>query len=101
HSYIDEDVRAAAGDQRFEHVLDSAQRRVLEIDAHVVPLLEAERPCTLIGAVAKQRVRREDVTPAGLAARDPFELAQFLEWIDAHIRIRADADADRPLAHAL
>src|ERR671934_250466 len=36
----DEDVGGAAGDQRLEHVFDSAQRNVPEIDVDVVPLLE-------------------------------------------------------------
>ena len=36
---------------------------------------------------------REDAAPAGLTARDPLELPQLLERIDADVRVRADARA--------
>jgi len=38
---------------------------------------------------------------ARLAPRDPLELAQLLERIDADVGIRADADPDAAGAHAL
>jgi hypothetical protein len=72
-----------------------------EIHEDVVPLLEAERACTLVGSEAEKRLRRDDVSPARLTSRDSLELAQLLERIDADIRIGADADADAARADAL
>src|SRR6478735_3034076 len=73
----------------------------IEADQHVVPLLEAERACTFVGAEAEQRLRGDDASPAGLTSRDSLELSQFLERIDADVRVGADADADGPRADAL
>ena len=72
-----------------------------EIDQDVVPLLEAERACTLVGAEAEKRLRGDDVSPAHLTSRDSLELAQLLERIDADVRVGADADADVARADAL
>ena len=72
-----------------------------EIDEHVVPVLEAERACTLVGTEAEKRLRGDDVSPTRLTPRDPLELAQFLERIDADVRVGADADAYAARADAL
>src|SRR4051812_12054360 len=74
---------------------------MVEIDQDVVPLLEAERACTFVGAEAQKRFRRDDVPPARLTPRYSLELAQLLERIDADVRVRADADADATRADAL
>jgi len=72
-----------------------------KVNDRVVPLLEPERTCALVGAITQQRVSRKDVSATRLPAGDSLELAQFLERIDAGVRIRADADADRARANAL
>jgi hypothetical protein len=72
-----------------------------EIDLHVVPLLEPERPRAFVCAVTEQGRGRQDVAPARLAACDPLELAQLFERIDPDVRVGTDADADRALAHTL
>ena len=33
--------------------------------------------------------------PPGLAPCDPLELAELLEWVDPHVRVRPDAERDR------
>src|SRR5439155_1337736 len=71
-----------------------AQRRVVEVDVRVGPRLEPERGRPLVGAAAEQHVGRDHPALPGLAARDAFELAQLLERVDAHVRVRADADGD-------
>ena len=43
---------------------------------------------------AEELLGREDPATAGLAPRDPLELAELLEGIDAHIRVRPDAERD-------
>jgi len=40
----------------------------------------------------EQVVHGENVPPAGLAPRDPIELAQLLERVDPHVRVRSDAE---------
>src|SRR6266545_4030690 len=88
--------------RRFaEHVLDSSQGRMREIHFHLIPLLEAERTCPLVGAEAEQRLRGDDVAPAALAACNALELAQLFQRIDADVRIGADADSDSARADAL
>src|SRR5947207_12598711 len=72
-----------------------------EVDLDVVPLLEAERARSFVRAEAEQRLGRDHIAAAALAACDPLELAQLLERIDADIRVGADADADAALAHPL
>jgi CDP-diacylglycerol--glycerol-3-phosphate 3-phosphatidyltransferase len=74
---------------------------MLQVDLDVVPFLQTERARTLVGAEAEQRLRRDHVPAAGLAARDSLQLAQLFERIDAHVGIRADADPDAALADAL
>src|SRR5919204_796776 len=101
HSYTDEHVCGAAGDEALEHVLDRAQRPVREVDLDVVPVVQPERARPLVGAEAEQRLGGEDVAPAGPAACDSLELAQFFQRVDAYVRVGADADADAARAHAL
>ncbi len=72
-----------------------------EIHFHLIPLLEAERTCPLVGAEAEQRLRGDDVAPAALAACNALELAQLFQRIDADVRIGADADSDSARADAL
>jgi CDP-diacylglycerol--glycerol-3-phosphate 3-phosphatidyltransferase len=72
-----------------------------EIDLDVVPLLEPERAGAFVGAEAQEALRGDDVSAAALPARDPLELAQLLQRIDANVRVGADAQADAPLAHPL
>jgi len=48
---------------------------VREIDLDVVPLLEAERAGSFVGAEAQERLGRDHIAAPGLAARDSFELA--------------------------
>ena len=54
-----------------------------------------------VGADREQIVHREDVAPARLAPRDALELAQLLERVDPHVRVRADADPDAALQEPL
>ena len=77
------------------------QRRVLEIDLDVRPDLEPERRCTFAGAAGEKRLEGEDVPAQRPAARDAFQLAQLLQWVDADIRIGADAQAELAFANAL
>src|SRR5512133_1509058 len=72
-----------------------------EIDLDGVPLLEPERAGAFVGTEAQEALRRDHVAAAALPARDPFELAQLLQRIDANVRVGADAQADAPLAHPL
>ena len=90
----DDDVRAAAGDQRVVDVRlrDTRERDVPEVDLDVGPALEPERARALVGAEAEQTLGAEHAAPACLAARDALELAQLLERVDAHVRVRADAE---------
>src|SRR5919199_3245661 len=74
---------------------------MVEVDADVRPALEPERARALVGAVAEQPLRREHVPLPALAARDPLELAELLERVDPHVRVRADTDADPALADPL
>src|SRR4029450_6678141 len=74
---------------------------MLEIDGDLPPRLEPERGAPLVCPKAEQRVRRDDVAAAGAPPGDAFQLAQFLERVDADIRVGADADPDPPLAQLL
>src|SRR5205823_13463034 len=73
---------------------DAAQLRVQDVDGDGRPRVDAERPRAFVGADREQRVDGEHVAPAGLAPRDAVQLAQLLERVDAHVRVRADAQAD-------
>src|SRR5438105_2678673 len=72
-----------------------------QIDLDVLPRLEAKRAGALLRTAAEQGLDREHVAPARLAPRDSLELAQLLEGVDAHVRVRADADANPARAHLL
>jgi hypothetical protein len=74
---------------------------MLKIDLDVVPPFDAERAGALVGAITQQRRRGQHVPPSRLPARDPFELSQLLERVDANVRVRSDADPDRALADTL
>src|SRR5262249_62189222 len=43
----------------------------------------------------------EDVGPAGRAPGQAVEPRQLLEWVDAHVRVRADAQRDASVEDAL
>jgi CDP-diacylglycerol--glycerol-3-phosphate 3-phosphatidyltransferase len=66
-----------------------------EIDLDVIPGFETKRARAFVGAVAEQGRGGQNVATAGLAARDPLELAQLLQRVDPDVRIGADADPDR------
>jgi CDP-diacylglycerol--glycerol-3-phosphate 3-phosphatidyltransferase len=72
-----------------------------KVDRDVRPRLEPERTATADSADREQVVDPEDVAPPGLAPRDPVELAQLLERIDAHVRVGADAELDAAVEDAL
>src|SRR5205823_1702770 len=95
-------VAAAREDESVvdRRLLDAAQLAVVEVDDCVGPLLEPERGRALVGAEAEQGVERDHAALPGLPARDALELAQLLEWVDAHVRVAPDAHADRSVAYA-
>src|SRR6202040_3143870 len=68
---------------------------------YVIPLLQAEGAGALVGAEREQCPGGDDVATPGLAPRDPLQLAQLLERIDADVGVGADADPDPAGAHAL
>jgi CDP-diacylglycerol--glycerol-3-phosphate 3-phosphatidyltransferase len=72
-----------------------------KVELDVGPRLETQRGGAFVGTEAEQRLDRDDVAPARLTACDSLELTELLEWIDAHVRVRADADPDRALAQTL
>ncbi len=92
----DDDARVAAGDERGQDVVlgDAGERAVtasIRIYGHVArPRARAPdlRP------EAKQLVGAEDAATAGLATCDALELSQLLERVDAHVRVRPDAQRD-------
>ena len=67
---------------------------MVEVDLQIRPRVETERASALVGAEAEQPLGAEDTSPAGLAASDPLHLAQFLERVDPHVRVRPDAERD-------
>src|SRR2546430_2181510 len=74
---------------------------MLEVDRDLTPRFQPEACSALVGAEAEQRVRRDDVAPAGAAPRDALQLAQLLERVNADVRVGADADPDPALAQLL
>src|SRR6266568_358857 len=96
-----EHVRGASGDEGAPPVRDGRKLRMLYVDGDVRPLLQPERGRAVRRADCEQVVHREHVAPARLAARDPVELAQLLERVDAHVRVRADAEGDAAVEEAL
>jgi CDP-diacylglycerol--glycerol-3-phosphate 3-phosphatidyltransferase len=74
---------------------------MVEVDLDIGPPLETECRGPLVGAAAEERRHGKDVAPAGAAAGDALELAELLERIDPHVRVRADADPDAAPANLL
>jgi hypothetical protein len=74
---------------------------VLEVDRRVGPRLEPERCGTLVGAEAEERAGIAHLAGLRPPSGGRFELAEFLERVDPHVRVGADADPDPPLAEAL
>jgi hypothetical protein len=74
---------------------------MFEVDLDIVPPLETERAGTFVRAVTQQRGRGQNVAPSRLPTRDPLQLTELLERVDANVRVRSDAEPDRALAHAL
>ncbi len=64
------------------------------------PGVDPERARAVSPADLPQLVRREDPARAALAPGDPLELAQLLERVDPHVRVRADAERDPAMVHA-
>ena len=54
-----------------------------------------------LAAECVELVGREHAPAPGLTSRDALELAELLERVDAHVRVRADADRDAASADAL
>ena len=65
-----------------------------EVDLDRRATLESERGPPSSAAEAEERSVRKTSRAAGLAPRDPLELAELLERVDAHVRVGADADPD-------
>src|SRR5918996_3628459 len=101
-NHLHHDVGSAAGHERGGDVLarDARQRAVLEVDRDPGPLLEPEGGPADLRAEAHELLRREDATATGLAPRNPLELTQLLERIDAHVRVGADTERYRAFPEA-
>jgi hypothetical protein len=67
-----------------------------EIDLDVGPGVQAECRGPFDRSDAKELFGRDDIAPKLLPARRAFELAQLLERVDAHVRVRADAERNSP-----
>src|SRR5712692_1409858 len=72
-----------------------------EVRVDVTPGVEAERNGAVDRADREQLRERDDVPAAGLPARDPLELAELLQGIDAHVGVGTDRDRDAALEQAL
>jgi hypothetical protein len=96
-----DDIRSAACDQRRLDVLGqhAGQRPMLEIYLDRGPPVELECAPAFVRADLEQLCRREDAPQTGLTACDALQLAQLLERIEPHVRVRADAQRDRAFAH--
>src|SRR5215216_2954521 len=97
------DLRRAAEHERCVDILrlDTHERGVPEIGLDIVPAFEPERRGALVRAEAEEARRRDDVALPRAATGDRLQLAQLLERIDSHVRVRADAHADSALAQRL
>ena len=100
--HLQEHVRRAAEHQRVVELVggDAAQLRMREVDAGIRPVGEPERRGSFRRADLEQIGDGDDTAGPGLAARDAFQLAQLFERVDAHVRVAADAHADRAVADA-
>src|SRR5205807_9125985 len=92
--------RGAARYERAPPVRDSRELRVLDVDRDVRPFLQPERVRAVRRADREQVLHREHIAAAGLAARDPAQLPQLLERVDAHVRSRDDTDPDSAMEDA-
>ena len=80
---------------------DAGERAVGEIDLDRRPLVEPERGGALGRPIARSILGGHDVAPQLLPAGDALELAELLERVDPHVRVRADDRADAALGSAL
>jgi CDP-diacylglycerol--glycerol-3-phosphate 3-phosphatidyltransferase len=67
-----------------------------EVDLDVGPRVQVECRCAFDRSDAKELLGRDDIAPKLLPARRAFELAELLERVDAHVRVRADAERNPP-----
>src|SRR5688572_6036329 len=72
-----------------------------EVDLDLRPGVDAERTRADLPTEDIQLVRREHASPSSLASRNPLQLTEFLEGIDAHVRVGADADGNAARPHPL
>ncbi len=72
-----------------------------EVDRDLGPRAQTERARTEVTAERVQLVGREHPAATRLAPCDAFELAHLLERVDAHVRVRSDAEGNRSAADAL
>ena len=81
--------------------VDVPQRAMPEVDRDLGPCAQTERARTDVTAERVQLVGREHPAATRLAPCDALELAQLLERVDAHVRVRSDAEGNRSAADAL
>src|SRR5690348_14263632 len=74
---------------------------MLGVDRDFGPLVESERGGAFVRPEAEQGSGGDDVPPACAAPRDPFDLPQLFQRVDADVRVGADADPDPALAKLL
>ena len=68
---------------------------MVRVDLDRGPLLELQGSRSLGRPDLEQLRGRQDPAAARLATCDPLELPELLEWVDPHVRVRADAERDR------
>src|SRR6185295_4972346 len=76
----------------------AGEGRMAEVGLDPRPLAQSERFRPLGRSDLVELGDRDDVSPELLAARHAFELAQLLQRVEAHVRVRADAERDPMLA---
>src|SRR3954453_13136063 len=74
---------------------------MLEVYLDIRPPVESQGCGALVRAEAQERRDRHDVALPCAAPGDAFQLAQLFERVDAHVRVRADAEPDPALAELL
>src|SRR6476646_5055623 len=67
---------------------------MLEIHVDAGPALEPESRGPFVRAKTEEGRKSDHIAPPLATAGDALQLPQLLERVDAHIRVRADADAD-------
>src|SRR6185436_4984877 len=97
-----DDVAAAAGDERCTEVLprDAVERPVIEVDLDLTPRVESQSASAVRAADRPQRVRVEHAASAVLPPRDALQLAELLEGVDPNVRVTPDAERDPAVEHA-